>query len=380
VVTIGAVRVAIVTESFLPQVNGVTNSVCRVLEYLAGQGHEALVVAPGPGPGSDDHAGQPIRLTPGVALPFYRSFIVGLPTRQVTAVLRDFQPDVVHLAAPFTLGASGVAAARRLDVPAVAVFQTDLVGFARRYGLRGADQLMWAWLRHLHEGADRTLVPSRATFEALQRRGVPRLALWARGVDGRRFHPCHRSAALRARLSPAGEVLVGYVGRLATEKRVSMLRHLTGIPGMRLVVVGDGPAERRLRRILPDAVFTGFRTGQELSELVASLDVFVHTGADETFCQAVQEGLASGVPVVAPAAGGPLDLVRPGANGLLYPPDDADALRAAVETLVADRALRNRLAGEARPSVRGRDWSNICAELITHYDAVRSGAPERRAA
>ncbi len=369
-------RVAIVTESFLPRVNGVTNSVCRVMEHLAGRGHQVLVVAPGPGP--DGHAGQPVRLTRGVALPFYRSFVLGVPSRQVTGVLADFEPDVIHLAAPLTLGASGVAAARRLDVPAVAVFQTDVVGFARRYGLRGADHLVWAWIRRIHEQADRTLAPSRPTMEELGRRGVPRLALWRRGVDGRRFDPSHRSEALRARLAPDGEVLVGYVGRLAAEKRPSLLRHLTGLPGVRLVVVGDGPAERRLRRLLPDAVFTGFQTGRDLSELVASLDVFVHTGADETFCQAVQEALAAGVPVVAPAAGGPLDLVRHGFNGLLYEPDDTDELRDAVATLTADPVLRRRMARHALLSVRGNDWNSVCDELIGHYEDVRFGTGTAR--
>ncbi len=315
-----------------------------------------------------------------MALPFYRSFVLGLPTHQVTAALRDFGPDVIHLASPLILGNSGIAAARRLDVPAVAVFQTDLAGFARRYGLRGADPVVWAWLRRIHERADRTLVPSRPTLDALARRGLPRLRLWARGVDDQRFHPRHRSAGLRASLAPNGEVLVGYVGRVAPEKRPQMLAHLAGLPGVRLVVVGDGPARRRLERQLPDAVFTGFRTGRALSELVASLDVFVHTGADETFCQAVQEGLSAGVPVVAPAAGGPLDLVRPGHNGLLYQPDDGTGLRAAVATLTGDRALRERLGDNARSSVHGRDWATIGDELIGHYEAVRVGEAATRAA
>jgi phosphatidylinositol alpha 1,6-mannosyltransferase len=377
-VTLTVVKVAVVTESFLPRVNGVTNSVCRILEHLPARGHDVLVVAPRPGP--DDHEGQPVRLTPGLALPFYRSFVVGLPARQVTAALRDFGPDVVHLASPLMLGTSGIAAARRLDVPAVAVFQTDIAGFARRYGLRGADPLVWAWLRRIHERADRTLVPSRPTLERLHQHGIPRLKLWARGVDDQRFHPRHWSASLRASLAPPGEVLVGYVGRLAAEKRPQMLSHLIGIPGVRLVVVGDGPAERRLRRLLPEAVFTGFRTGRELSELVASLDVFVHTGADETFCQAVQEGLAAGVPVVAPAAGGPLDLIQPGHNGLLYPPEDPEALRAAVTTLVTDPALRRRMGHNARASVKGRDWTSIGDELIGHYNAVRHNLTAGRAA
>ncbi|HEX2312383.1 MAG TPA: glycosyltransferase family 1 protein [Thermomonospora sp.] len=371
-------RVAIVTESFLPRINGVTNSVCRVAEQLAARRHEMLIVAPEPAPGH--YAGQPVESVPGFCLPFYQSFTVGVPTGRLGAVLRDFAPDVVHLASPFVLGAGGLAAARRLDVPAVAVFQTDMAGFARRYRMGTAVPLVWWWLRRIHGWADRTLVPSTPVLGELERRGVPRLALWARGVDHGAFHPRHRSEAVRARLAPGGEVLVGYVGRLAAEKRPEMLTRLVGIPGSRLVIIGDGPEGPRLRRLLPDAVFTGFRTGGELSELVASLDVFVHTGADETFCQAVQEGLACGVPVVAPAAGGPLDLVRSGYNGLLYAPDDGTEMRAAVETLVSDPALRWRMSRDAFRSVRGRGWDVICEELLGHYTDVMYGATTRQAA
>ncbi|MFG2005302.1 glycosyltransferase family 4 protein [Spirillospora sp. NPDC048911] len=384
--TLSAVKVAIVTESFLPQVNGVTNSVCRVLERLDALGHEALVIAPGrgprnvvgsAGPGPDCYAGAPVTYVRGVALPFYPSFVLGLPTRRVTSVLAEFEPDVVHLASPLVLGTSGAAAARRAGVPSVAVFQTDIAGFARRYGFRGTSPVIWWWLRRLHGRTDRTLAPSTPVLAELEQRGVPRLALWGRGVDRRRFNPDHRSADLRARLAPRGEVLVGYVGRLAAEKRPRMLTRLVGIPGARLVVVGDGPEEERLRRQMPEAVFTGFRTGTELSELIASLDVFVHTGADETFCQAIQEALASGVPVVAPAAGGPLDLVRPGSNGLLYAPDDAAEMRAAVNTLVADPALRHRMAARAVESVRGRGWAAVCDELIGHYQELTAATAER---
>ncbi|MBA9004695.1 glycosyltransferase family 4 protein [Thermomonospora cellulosilytica] len=367
------------TESFLPRINGVTNSVCRLAEHLAARRHEVLIVAPAPGPAR--YADQPVELVPGVRLPFYRSFPVGLPTGRLHAALRDFAPDVVHLASPFVLGAGGLAAARRLDVPTVAVFQTDLAGFARGYGLGAATPLIWGWLCHLHRRADRTLAPSTPVLAELERRGVPRLALWARGVDHERFHPRHRSASLRARLAPDGEALIGYVGRLAAEKRPDLLAHLSGIPGARLVVVGDGPERQRLQRMLPDAVFAGFRTGRELSELVASMDVFVHTGAHETFCQAVQEGLASGVPVVAPAAGGPLDLVQAGHNGLLYAPDDGAELRAAVHALVADPVLRMRMSRNAHRSTQGRGWDVICDQAIGHYTEVMYGTtPHEQAA
>lgn len=367
---VGTMRIAVVTESFLPAVNGVTNSVCRILEHFAARGHHALVVTPTPGPDSGEYAGHEVLTVPGLSLPGYRSFKVGLPTRRLERFLAEFKPDVVHLASPFSLGAAGASAARRLKLPSVAVFQTDVAGFARRYGFRGTDRAIWGWLRRIHAQAGRTLAPSSATLDQLHHHGFDRLALWGRGVDTRRFNPAHRSGELRASLAGPGEVIVGYIGRVSSDKRVRLLAHLADLPGVRLVVVGDGPAAGRLRAAIPNAVFTGFLDGADLSRMYASLDVFVHTGADETFCQAIQEAMAAGVPVIAPAAGGPLDLVRPGETGLLYDPDSVEELRGAVSRLVGDGALRADFGARARASVAGRSWSALGDQLLDHYGEV----------
>jgi phosphatidylinositol alpha 1,6-mannosyltransferase len=222
----------------------------------------------------------------------------------------------------------------------------------------------------VHATVSRTLSPSRAAEEALREHGVQRVHRWGRGVDSALFHPSRRSEELRRQLAPDGELIVGYVGRLAVEKRVEQLRVLDDLPGIKLVVVGDGPTRVGLEKMLPHATFLGFQGGFELATSYASLDVFVHTGADETFCQAAQEAKASGVPVVAPAAGGLLDLVAPGKTGFLYRPDDLDGLRAAVATLVAEDGMRHRMAGSARRSVAGRSWAALGDELLGHYAAV----------
>jgi phosphatidylinositol alpha 1,6-mannosyltransferase len=366
-----AVRVAIVTESFLPQVNGVTNSVLRVVEHLEARGHEALVVAPGPGPDSYRHAA--VRRVRAVDLPVISSLPIGVPSPKVYAALAEFGPDVVHLASPFVLGAAGLRAARRLGVPTVAVYQTDVAGFAAAYGLRHGARAAWRWIRRLHGLADRTLAPSRASVRALTEHGVPRVHRWARGVDAELFAPWRADPRLRARLAPRGELLVGYVGRLAPEKRVHRLAALRGIPGVRVVVVGDGPEETALRRLLPDAAFLGFRTGPELAAAYASLDVFVHTGPHETFCQAVQEALASGLPVLAPDSGGPRDLVEHGRTGFLLEPHDDTAFSAGLASTVDTLrrpVVRRRLGAAARSSVLDRTWPAVCDELIVHYEQV----------
>lgn len=373
-----ALRVAVVTESFLPQVNGLANSVCRVLEHLDRRGHDAQLIAPSGGladPGPSSYAGYRVLRAPSAPLPLYPEFRVAMPWTRLASVLREYRPDVVHLADPTVLGAQAARVAARLGIPSVAVYQTDLAGFAARYGLSSAERAAWRWRVKVHALAARTLAPSRSAEEALRAQGVPRVHRWVRGVDGVRFHPQHRSEDLRARIAPKGEVIVGYVGRLAAEKRVHQLEALADLPGVRLVVVGDGPTRAALQRRLPDAEFLGFLSGTELSTAYASLDVFVHTGADETFCQSAQEAKASGLPVIAPAAGGLLDLVEPGRNGLLYRPEDVRGLRAAVATLVDDDAMRLRMGASARRSVEGRTWASVGDELIEHYAAACGRTP-----
>ena len=357
-----------VTESFLPQVNGVTNSVLRVCEHLERRGHDVLVLAPGPGPTT--YAGARVVRTPSLPLPGYEAFRLARPWAGLTGALADFRPDVVHLASPAVLGAQATRAARLLAVPTVAIYQTDLAGFAGRYGLRLAEDSLWRWLRRIHASAARTLAPSRHAVDELRRNGVHRVSRWSRGVDLQRFAPTRRDADLRARLAGGAEVVVGYVGRLAHEKQVALLAGLSGTPGVRLVVVGDGPQRGSLERTLPHARFVGFQGGAELATTFASLDVFVHTGAHETFCQAAQEAKASGVPVVAPAAGGLLDVVEPGRTGLLFEPGSAASLRAQVERLAGSPGLRTAMGRQARRSVEGRGWDVIGDQLITHYTEV----------
>jgi phosphatidylinositol alpha 1,6-mannosyltransferase len=310
---------------------------------------------------------------PSAPLPSYAQFRLGLPSRRLAAALRAHDTDVVHLASPFVLGAWAVGAAGRLDLPAVAVYQTDIPAYARAYRIGVAEATAWRWLRRLHNAATRTLAPSTSSAADLHAHGIQRVWLWRRGVDAVRFHPDRRSAALRRALAPDGAVLVGYVGRLAVEKRVELLADTCRVPGVRVVVVGDGPAAGQLRRRLPDAVFLGARYGAQLARIYASLDVFAHTGPYETFGQTLQEAAASGLPVVAPAAGGPLDLVRPGRTGFLVPPGDGPALAAAVAELAADPDLRAGYGRAGREAVRERTWSAVGDELIDHYVAAHRG-------
>jgi phosphatidylinositol alpha 1,6-mannosyltransferase len=368
-------RIAVVTESFLPTVNGVTTSVCRVLDELAVARHEVIVVCPEAGAPAS-YAGFPVHQAPSVA---YRQFPVGLPSPQVQRILSRFHPDVVHAASPFLLGAQGIAAANRLGVPSVAVYQTDVAGFARRNGLGMTSSLAWKFVRWVHDGADLTLVPSSAAEHDLRSAGIRRLARWGRGVDLERYHPNNRrdiaARALRERLSPDGELVVGYVGRIAAEKQVERLRALRGMRDVRVAIVGDGPARRVVQSALKGmpVSWLGRLSGTDLAAAYAAFDMFVHTGTEETFGQTVQEAHASGLPVIAPRAGGPIDLIEHGVDGLLVNPSDDSALASAVGMVAHDTPLRLRMGEAGRRAVLGRSWEVLSVELLKHYERAIAG-------
>jgi phosphatidylinositol alpha 1,6-mannosyltransferase len=362
------VRIAIVTESFPPDVNGVAHSTLRITEHLVAHGHQPLVIAPAPAPGAPGTAGPfpcPVVRLRSVPVPRYRHFRTALPGPGLRAAVAGHRADLVHLASPFVLGSG------RSPLPTVAVYQTDMPGYARVYrtGPLG-EAAAWSWVRRIHNAADRTLAPSTASAGSLRAHGIERVWVWGRGVDAQLFDPAMRSEPLRRELAPGGQVLAGYVGRLAPEKRVDLLGEVAALPGTRLVIVGGGPAETALRRSLPGAVFLGPKYGAELAEIYASLDIFVHSGARETFGQTLQEAAASGLPVVAPAAGGPLDIVCDGVTGFLVPPEAPGPLAGAVSRLVRDPAMRTAMGRAARRKVLGRTWPAIGDELIGHYAEI----------
>ena len=365
-------RVLVVSESFLPTTNGVTTSVRKVLEHLALRGHEAMVVVPAAG-APREYAGFPVREVPAIA---YRQFPVGLPSPHLQGIIAEFRPDVIHAASPFLLGAQAIAAGRRLGIPAVAIFQTDVAGYARRNRLGAATRFAWRVVRWIHEGAELTLVPSSASMNDLETAGVPRLARWGRGVDLAAYHPRNRHdplvQLLRDRIAPDGETIVGYVGRVAPEKQLERFESLRGLEGIRLAIVGDGPSLPLVRKQLKGipTTFLGSLSGRELALAYASFDIFAHTGAEETFGQTVQEAHASGLPVIAPRAGGPIDLIEPGVNGYLFDPRFDAQLRGHVATLANDEALRLRMGEAGRRTVLGRTWEHVCDDLLGHYESV----------
>jgi len=366
-------RVALVTESFLPNINGVTNSVLRVLEHLSASGNQALVIAPACENMPSEYAGHPVKSVPVIPTQNFlpTGMPMGLPQKRVQHLIDGFTPDVIHLASPFALGSYANKVAKRLNIPTVSIYQTDLGGFAKQYGFGIAQNSLQKILYKIHSQTDRTLAPSTSACLDLHMAGVPEVYLWRRGVNTELFNPSKRSAALRDlwKNGDSNKIIVGFVGRLAQEKRVADLKALESNSNVQLVIVGDGPHRRKLEQQLPSALFVGFKSGEELAQIYASFDLFIHPGPNETFCQAVQEALASGVPAIVPRTGGPADLVAQGRTGYVIDISDGEELNRTVNHHHA-RSDRKQMRIATRDSVSKRTWGRINNELADHYQGV----------
>jgi len=375
------VRILIATESFLPRSNGVTNSVLKVGTNLKNLGHDVQILAPGKGP--FEIQGLNVDRVPSIAIDSLAQ--VDFPTIRVKEIanrINRFQPDVLHLASPFLLGDQARKVAKQFQIPSVAIFQTDVAGFVNHYGLSKISTLVERRIRKIHSTVDLNLAPSTHSKSYLENLGIENIEIWGRGVDTGQFNNSYRSEALRRNWgADENTIVVGFAGRLAPEKCVENLRVLHNLESstgknVQLVIIGDGPSRDRLASHLPYAKFTGHLSGEQLGQAMASLDVLVSTGEKETFCQVIQEAMACQVPVIAPATGGPLDLVEPGVNGYLYQPGSLNELHNAVQTLIDNPRQILELGRNGENMVRNRTWLSLTESIIGHYETAISSFHE----
>lgn len=364
-------RVAIVTESFLPTINGVTNSVIQVNRTLVSQGHQVVILAPDVNSRPKFFEGSEVIGLPAINL--QKVLPVAVPNFQIQRALLDFRPDVIHLASPAIMGAHAQRVASKLAIPTVAIYQTDYVGFAQHYKFSFAQRAIEKIVRVIHQSATINLAPSTFAIAQLDKAGVNNVARWGRGVDLEQFNPKHR----RVDLFPRDKFVLGFVGRLAPEKGIERLAALDSRDDIQLVIIGDGPMRTELERKLPSAIFTGKKSGLELGQHFASLDAFIHPGEHETFCQAAQEALASAVPVIAPTRGGIKDFILDGVNGILVDFQDKSALANIPSSkwqFLSDPQTKD----AARESVKDRSWESVNQELIGHYQSVVAQSRAKR--
>ena len=332
-----SLRIAIVTETFPPEINGVAMTLGHIVQGLIARGHMVQVVRPrqaresGIVPGNMEEV-----LARGAALPNYGELRFGLPAKnRLVRLWTDKRPDVVHVVTEGPLGWSAVAAARKMHIAVTSAFHTNFHSYSGHYGLGLLKRPIEGYLRKLHNRTMATMVPTAALAASLERRGYQNLRVVSRGVDVQLFHPAKRSQALRQSwgLAPQ-DVAVLHVGRIAKEKNVGLVvagfRAVQQLhPRAKLVFVGDGPARQSVQDACPDAIFAGMRKGEDLAAHYASADVFLFASLTETYGNVVPEALASGLAVVAFAYGAALELVQDGVSGVLVPgARDADFVHA----------------------------------------------------
>lgn len=363
-------RIAIFAETFLPKWDGIANTLCHLLEYLAAHGHNTLMFAPEGAPAR--YAGAPIVGLPAFAFPFYPDLRLVPPVMNVEHRLADFRPDVVHIVNPALLGLVGLRHARSLNVPVVASYHTDLPGYTHIYRLSWFRDSLWSYFRWLHNQADLNLAPSHFTRLELEAHGFERVGVWSRGVDTMQFHPARRSAEWRARLTgghPDAPLLL-YVGRLATEKRIEWLRPvLDALPHVCLAIVGDGPLRPALEAQFAgtQTTFTGYLRGDDLADAYAAADLFTFPSANETFGNVVLEAMASGLPAIAPRAGGPVDMITPGVNGFLCAPEDRQEWLTYIQRCITEPVMAQRMGQRARSFALSRSWEAVFNGLLHDY-------------
>ena len=377
--TLAPLRVAVVTETYPPEINGVAMTMGRLVEGLLAKSHRIQLLRP-----KQTRDDQPVdadtlqvKLLRGFPMPGYPGLRIGTPaTGNLIRHWQGERPDIVHIVTEGPLGWSALRAAARLNVPTCADFHTNFHSYSAHYGFGLLKQAVANYLKRFHNRALCTMVPTEEMRADLAASGYRRLRVVARGVETALFNPAHRSVALRRTWGVDQEhPVVMHVGRLAAEKNLSLVfstfeamraRH----PRARLVLVGDGPKREHYQRRYPEHIFAGMQRGEDLAAHYASGDLFLMPSLTETYGNVTVEAMASGLPVVAFDYAAARQHIRDGVNGLLVPPGNNRAFIERACTLIVDPTFASNLGRAARRTAEGLAWEGVVESLVATYKEV----------
>ncbi|WP_407307031.1 glycosyltransferase family 4 protein [Desulfosporosinus sp. SB140] len=362
-------KIAIVTETFLPSTDGIVTRLCATIQWLQKSGHEVLIIAPDLG--INEFEGAKVKGVPARTFFFYPDRKFSLPTHKVKKYLQEFRPDIVHVVNPALVGASGVYYSRRLGLPLVASYHTNIAQYSSYYRLPFLLPLLWKYFRILHNQADVNLCTSESVKDELTSRGFRNLHVWKRGVAVQQFGSQNYDQTMREYLTNGQpeKTLLLYVGRLAAEKGIERIRDvLEGSSNLCLALVGDGPHKETLRCYFRDTncIFTGFFHGEKLAKAYASADIFVFPSITETLGLVILEAMASGLPVVAARTGPSSEQIVDGTTGLLYLPDDPNSLKETILKL-NEKTIRWKIGRNAYNVARSFGWDESAEQLLEFY-------------
>jgi glycosyltransferase involved in cell wall biosynthesis len=371
-------RIAYFTDTYLPQINGVSNTLEKLGDYLSGRYIDHMFFAPDYNEKIICPTNSPIARFKSISLPFYPECRLSLPLYANLCQIADkFKPDIIHLTDPFGIGLAGLRYARDRGIPIVSSFHTNFDVYLKYYSLEYLENLVWGFLKWFHGFSLLNLCPSQDTLEILESKGLESLRIWSRGVDRDKFNPNQRRLDLRYQLKAEDKLIFLYVGRLAAEKDLDILLGSIDIVNSnyadqaQFVFVGDGPYAKSIKeRSYANVIFTGYLKDRELSAMYASSDVFVFPSSTETFGNVVLEAMASGLPVIAVNSGGVKENVFQDYNGLMCAPRDTVGFANAIIRLIEDKELQKALAANALEHSAIKSWSIIFDQLVIDYGEV----------
>jgi len=368
------VKITLVTETFPPEVNGVAMTLSRLVNGLAARGHELTVVRPRQKNEPQEKAhGYGEKVVMGLPIPGYPGLRFGLPNRlSLLRYIDREKPDIIHVATEGPLGVMAINLARKRGIPISSSFHTNFHSYSEHYGSAIFLKLVLGYLRWVHNRTGVTFAPSPDVVQLLSKDGFKNVDLLGRGVDTQLFNPGRRDESLRKEWGAQADTPVAiYVGRVASEKNLPLSveaveRMRKVLPGLKFVIVGDGPIRKKLQEKHPDFHFAGMRHGEDLARHYASADSFPFASTSETFGNVVTEAMASGLVVSAYAYAAPGKYIRHGENGFLAPYDEREAFLSACEEMANRRADWPTLAKAAVETVAPLSWDRI----IDHFEAV----------
>jgi glycosyltransferase involved in cell wall biosynthesis len=369
-------KIAIFTDTFYPDINGVARTLKRLTSYFEEKNIAFKIFAPDSQ--SHEYSSTNIHFFKSRSFFLYPECRLAFPNLlDIKSALQNFSPDLIHVATPFNIGLCGVYYAKKLNIPLVGSYHTNFDDYLHYYDLQFLSKIHWKYMHWFHRTCRKLFVPSTETFLLLQHNGFSNLEVWPRGVDCQLYHPHYDKNAVQKLHGTQGKYLLTYVGRLAPEKDINTLLAVAkSIPAevneqLHWLIVGDGPLRKELQaQAESNMTFTGYLNGEHLAEVYAASDLLVFPSPTETFGNVVLESLASGTPVIGAKSGGVKNIIKAGVTGILCKPGHVQEFRDAIIQLITNDGLRERMGIAGRDYALTQSWNRIFEDLIWHYKNV----------
>lgn len=377
-------KIAIFTDTFYPDINGVAQTLKRLTNYLAEQKITYKVFAPTSI--VEEDLSCPIHRFKSLPFFLYPECRLAFPNLlEIKSIVQDFSPDLIHVATPFSIGLCGVYLAKKLNIPLVGSYHTNFDRYLQYYGMPYLSKITWKYMHWFHQPCEKLFVPSIDTYQQLKQHGFTNLEIFPRGVDCKLFHPHYDTAAVKSLYSSQGKYLLTYVGRLAPEKDLeTLLAVAKSIPAelnekIQWLIIGDGPLREKLETQAPNnVIFTGYLDGKYLAQAYSASDLFVFPSSTETFGNVVLEALASGIPVIGANSGGVKNIIKSGEIGILCTPGNVEEFTKAIIHLINNSPLRKQMGIAGRNYALTQSWNLIFEDLIWQYTKVIDEQNERK--